>query len=75
MYSLIDADNEENKKTKEANKNVVKNKTHKEYIDILFNKKNNKRLNKKKMKANYIELELLMSPKFHCPVLMIKDTY
>ena len=36
------------KKTKEANKNVVKNKTHKEYIDILFNKKNNKRLNKKK---------------------------
>ena len=39
MYSLIDADNEEVKKAKGVNKNVVKNIRHKEYIDVLFNKK------------------------------------
>ena len=39
MYSLIDADNEEVKKAKGFNKNVVKNIRHKEYIDVLFNKK------------------------------------
>ena len=40
MSSLIDVDNEENKKAKGANKNVVKYITHKEYMDVgLFNKK------------------------------------
>ena len=39
MYSLIDVDNEENKKAKGVNKNVVKNIRHKECIDVLFNKK------------------------------------
>ena len=39
MYSLIDVDNEENKKAKGVNKNVVQNIRHKEYIDVLFNKK------------------------------------
>ena len=39
MYSLIYEDNEENKKAKGVNKNVVKNIRHKEYIDVLFNKK------------------------------------
>ena len=39
MYSLIDVDNEEDKKSKGVNKNVVKNIRHKEYIDVLFNKK------------------------------------
>ena len=38
MYSLVIIDNEEIKKAKPANKNVVKNKRHKEYIDVLFNK-------------------------------------
>ena len=38
MYSLVIVDNEEIKKAKPANKNVVKNKRHKEYIDVLFNK-------------------------------------
>ena len=38
MSSLIDADNEENKKAKGVNKNVVNNIRHKEYI-VLFNKK------------------------------------
>ena len=35
MYSLIDVYNEENKKAKGVNKNVVKNK---EYVFVLFNK-------------------------------------
>ena len=39
MYSLIDVDNEENKKTTCVNKNVVKIIRHKEYVDVLFNKK------------------------------------
>ena len=39
MYSLINVDGKENKKAKGVNKNVVKNIRHKEYIDILFNKK------------------------------------
>ena len=39
MYSLIGVDNEEVKKAKGLNKNVVKKIRHKEYIEILFNKK------------------------------------
>ena len=38
MYSLIAIDNEQNKKAKGVNKNVVKNIRHKEY-NVLFNKK------------------------------------
>ena len=36
---LIDIDNEENKKAKEVNKNVVKNIRPKEYVHVLFSKK------------------------------------
>ena len=43
MHSLIDVDNEENKKAKGVNKNVVKNIRDEEYIDVMFNKKNNKK--------------------------------
>ena len=39
MYSLITADGEEVKKAEGVNKNFVKNITHKEHIDVLFNKK------------------------------------
>ena len=39
MYSLIDADNEEKKKAKRVNKNVAKKMRHKEFVDVLFNKK------------------------------------
>ena len=42
MYSLVAIDNEENKKAKGVNKNVVKNIRHREYVDVLFNKKNDK---------------------------------
>ena len=38
MYSLIDVDDKDNKKEKEANKNVVKSTWHKEFVDALFNK-------------------------------------
>ena len=41
MYSLVTADNEENKKAKGVNKNLVKNVRHREYI-VFFNKKNEK---------------------------------
>ena len=38
MYSLIILNNEEIKKAKGVNKNVVKNIRRKEYVDVLFNK-------------------------------------
>ena len=38
MYSLIAVDSEEVKKAKGVNKNVVKKISHKELVDILFNK-------------------------------------
>ena len=40
MYSIVTVDNKEIKKTKGVNKNVVKNKRHKEIGDVLLNKKN-----------------------------------
>ena len=40
IYSLVDVDGEENKKAKGVNKNVAKNSRHKEFVDLLFNKKN-----------------------------------
>ena len=39
MYSLIAVDNEEVKKAKGVNKNFVKKVGHKEFVDVLFNKK------------------------------------
>ena len=39
MYSLIDIDGKENEKAKGVNKDFVKNTRHKEFVDILFNKK------------------------------------
>ena len=39
MYSLVTVENEEIKKAKGFNKNVVKNISHKKYIDVFFNKK------------------------------------
>ena len=42
MYSLIVVGSEKFKKAKGVNKNVAENTRHKEYVDVLFNKKNNK---------------------------------
>ena len=39
MYSLVTIDNEEMKKAEGVNKIVVKNRRHKEFVDVLFNKK------------------------------------
>ena len=39
MYSLIAVDSEEVKKAKGVNKNAVKEIKHKEFVDVLFNKK------------------------------------
>ena len=74
MYSLIDLDGKENKKSKGVNKNVVKNIRHKEFVDVLFNKKM-MRQKMKEFKGNCIKLELMMFVKFLCLVFMIKDTY
>ena len=72
MYSLTDADGNENRKAKGDNKNVVNNTIHEEFVATLFNKKimrhNMKRVNR-------IELELMIFVRFLCLVLMIKDTY
>ena len=55
-YSLIDVDNEENKKVKSVNKNVVKNIRHRKCIDVSFNKK--KDIKWKEFKVDHIKLEL-----------------
>ena len=39
MYSLVTVNNEKIKKGKGVNKYVVENTRHKEFVDILFNKK------------------------------------
>ena len=39
MYSLIDVDGDEIKKSKEVNKNVVNDIRQKEYTNVLLNKK------------------------------------
>ena len=46
MYSLVIANDEEIKKAKGVNKNIVKNIKHKEYIDVLFNKNFNEKNSK-----------------------------
>ena len=74
MYSLIDVDRKENKKAKEVNKNVVTNMRHKEFVDVLFNKKWWD-IRQKEFKVNCIELELIMFVKFLYFIFMIKDTY
>ena len=74
MYSLIDVDGKENKKAKVVNKTVVTNMRHKEFVDVLFNKKWWD-IRQKEFKVNCIELELIMFVKFLCFVFMIKDTY
>ena len=50
-YSLIDADNEENKKVKSVNKNVVKNIRRRKCIDVSFNKKKKKRNKMKRIQS------------------------
>ena len=70
MYSLIDVDNDENKKAKGVNKKI----RHKEYNDVLFNKKivrdKMKRIQSKLHKIGTYEV-----CKFLYLVLIIKDTY
>ena len=68
MYSLIAVDNKEIKKAKGGNKNVVKNTRHKEFVDVLFNKK----MMRHRMKRIQMSFNGL---KFLCLVLTIKDTY
>ena len=70
MYSLVIENNEETKKAKSINKNVFKNIRHQEYV-VLFN--TYFIIHKmKRFTVNYIELELMVSEKFLCLVLMIK---
>ena len=38
-YSIVSIDGKNNKKAKGVNKNVVENTRHKEFVDVLFNKK------------------------------------
>ena len=73
MYSLVDVDGEENKKVKGIKKNVAKNTRHKEFVDVLFNKKIGNTQHEKNSKC--IEVELIIFAKFFCLVSMIKDTY
>ena len=49
MYSLIGVDGKENKKRKGVNCVVVKNIRHKEYLNLLINKKNNETQNEKNL--------------------------
>ena len=70
MYSLISVDNEEVTKTKGVNKKI----RHKEFVDVLFNKKVIKHAIKE-FKVNCMSLELMMFVRFHCLVSMINNIY
>ena len=74
LCSLVTEDNEKIKKAKGVNKSIIKNKRHREYINVLFNKKMT-RHKIKEFKVNYMKLKLVMFIKFLCLVLMIKDMY
>ena len=77
MYSLNNVDDKEVNKAKGINKKL----RHKEYHDVLFNKKVINRIQKykkntriqKEYKVNYIKLVYMMFLRFHQDVLMIKD--
>ena len=71
MFSLVTVNNEEIKKAKGVNRNVVKNIRDKECTVLLI--KNLRRHKMKRIQSNYIELELKIFVKFLCRVLMIKD--
>ena len=65
MYSSIDAYGKGNKKEKRVNKNVVKNMRHKEFVDVLFNKKMIRRKMKRiQRKRHRIKLMILLN--FFC---------
>ena len=66
MYSLVSVDGEEVKKTKRANKSVVKNIRHKKFVDPL--------LDKKWWDITWKELKLRFV-RFLCLVLMIIHKY
>ena len=60
IYFLVNVEGEENKKAKRVNKNVVKNTRHKEFVDVLFNKK----LIKYRMKRIQSKLQRISLPSF-----------
>ena len=68
MYSLISGDDKEVNKPKRINKKL----RHKEYHDVLFNKKVI-RHNMKRIQSKYIKLVHMMFLRFHKVVLAIKD--
>ena len=74
MYSLVSVDGKENKKAKGVNKMFVKNTRHKEFVDVLFNKKI-KRHNIKRIQSKLHRTETYNVCKIYLPFLMIKDTY
>ena len=63
IYSLIIVDDEEVTKAEGVNKKI----RHKEFVDVLFNKKVI-RHNMKRIQMNCIRLELMMFVRFHCLV-------
>ena len=75
MYSLVIANNEEIKKEKGVNKNIVKNIRHKEYMLMFCLIKVWSDLKWKEFKVNYSESELMMFVKFLCLVLMIRGKF
>ena len=70
MYLLISVDDEEVTKAKGVNKKI----RHKEFVDVLFNKKVI-RHNMKRIQSKLHRIELMMFVRFDCLVLIIKDMY
>ena len=74
MQPIKYVDDKENKTGTEVNKNVVKNRKHDEYVDVLLNKKV-VRHNMKRIQSKLDIMKLTMFLRFHCLVLMIKGIY
>ena len=70
MHSLISVDNQEVTRAKGVNKKL----RHKEFISVLFNKKVI-RHNMKEIQSKLHKIGTYVVVRFHCLVLMIKDTY
>ena len=74
MYSLVNVGAKENKKAKGFNKGVASSIRHKKLLMFYLVGKW-RDTERKNLKVDCIELELMMFVRFKCLVMMIRDTY
>ena len=73
MGSLVDVMVKKGEKAKGFNRSVLRGIRYKKCVDVLFDGKSMRHV-MKPIQMNLIELELIIFLRFHCLVLMLKDT-